>query len=121
MPPLDITPHEYERGRVLVIEGEIDLATEARFHEAVLEALRAQPFGRVVLDCAGLSFIDSSGLRVLIRAHKAAKEHHSSLLIASPTPRVAQTLHVTSLDTRIPVFPSTEAALAAPLADPRPR
>ena len=49
--------------------------------EAVTEALVTQPHGRVVLDCTDLRFIDSSGLRVLIRAHKTAKEHQVLLAI----------------------------------------
>jgi anti-anti-sigma factor len=116
MPDLNISSTLHDAGRVLALDGEIDMATEHRFQEAVTEALTTQPFGRVVLDCADLRFIDSSGLRVLIRAHKAAKEQKALLAIASPIHRVLQTLRVTSLDTRIPVFPTVAEALTAPRA-----
>ena len=116
MPDLIISTTLHESGQVLTLDGEIDMATEGRFQEAVTAALTTQPFGRVVLDCANLRFIDSSGLRVLIRAHKAAKEQQALLVIAAPLPRVMQTLRVTSLDTRIPVFPSVTQALTAPQA-----
>ncbi|WP_017603975.1 STAS domain-containing protein [Nocardiopsis alkaliphila] len=114
MPDLTISSTLHESGRVLTLDGEIDMATEARFQEAVTEALTTQPHGRVVLDCTDLRFIDSSGLRVLIRAHKAAKEQQALLVIAAASPRVLQTLRITSLDTRIPVFDSVSQALAAP-------
>lgn len=114
MPDLTISSTLHESGRVVALDGEIDMATEGRFQEAVTEALTTQPFGRVVLDCSDLRFIDSSGLRVLIRAHKTAKEQQALLVIAAPVPRVMQTLRVTSLDTRIPVFASVAQALAAP-------
>lgn len=114
MPDLTISSTLHEAGRVLALDGEIDMATEERFQEAVIEALTTQPLGRVVLDCADLRFIDSSGLRVLIRAHKAAKEQKVFLAIASPPHRVLQTLRVTSLDTRIPVFETVSDALSAP-------
>ncbi|MBR8740550.1 STAS domain-containing protein [Nocardiopsis sp. MG754419] len=114
MPELSIASTLHESGRVLALDGEIDMATEARFQDAVTEALTTQPFGRVVLDCTELRFIDSSGLRVLIRAHKFAKEQRALLVIASAPPRVLQTLRITSLDTRIPVFGSVAQALAAP-------
>ncbi|WP_150238733.1 STAS domain-containing protein [Nocardiopsis quinghaiensis] len=114
MPDLTISSTLHDTGRVLVLNGEIDMATEHRFQEAVTEALTTQPFGRVVLDCSDLRFIDSSGLRVLIRAHKAAKEQKALLAIASPIQRVLQILRVTSLDTRIPVFTTVSEALTAP-------
>ena len=113
MPDLTISSTLHESGRVLTLDGEIDMATEARFQDAVTEALTTQPFGRVVLDCADLRFIDSSGLRVLIRAHKAAKEQQALLVIAAAPQRVLQTLRITSLDTRIPVYESVSQALAA--------
>ncbi|GAB3483785.1 STAS domain-containing protein [Nocardiopsis coralliicola] len=118
MPTLKIITREHDDGCVLALSGEIDMATEQRFHREVREAVETRPHGRVVLDCTQLSFIDSSGLRVLIQAHKLAKEHYTAVLIAAPNDRVAQLLRVTAIDTRIPVLPGVAAALAAPV-DPR--
>src|SRR5699024_5126645 len=73
MPDLTISSTLHSAGRVLALSGEIDMATEHNFQEAVTEALVTQPHGRVVLDCTDLRFIDSSRLRVLFRAHKTAK------------------------------------------------
>ncbi|WP_116248206.1 STAS domain-containing protein [Nocardiopsis sp. FIRDI 009] len=114
MPDLTIASTLNDTARVLSLDGEIDMATEHRFQDAVIEALTTQPSGRVVLDCSDLRFIDSSGLRVLIRAHKAAREQRALLAIAAPSDRVLQTLRVTALDTRIPVFSSVAEALSAP-------
>ncbi|RCV49290.1 STAS domain-containing protein [Marinitenerispora sediminis] len=115
MPALNITARNHDDGTVLVLDGEIDIANEDDFHHAVLEAVSERPHGRVVLDCSRLSFIDSSGLRVLIQCHKASRDHYSRILIAAASERVAQILHVTALDTRIPVHPTVESALEAPL------
>jgi anti-sigma B factor antagonist len=118
MPALKTTRRTRDHGLVLLLDGEIDMATEQQFHHAVAETLAEAPGGRVVLDCARLSFIDSSGLRVLIQAHRSAREDGSTLAIAAPSDRVAQILRVTAIDTRIPVFPTADAALAAPLGSP---
>lgn len=115
MSTLRTTARTHGGDLVLLLDGEIDIATEDQFHQAVNDAVETHPHGRVVLDCSRLAFIDSSGLRVLIQAYKAAKEHYSRVLIAAPTTRVAQILHVTSLDTRIPVFSTVDEALAAAL------
>ncbi|MFW5416156.1 STAS domain-containing protein [Nocardiopsis sp. CNT-189] len=116
MPALRITSRAHDDGLVLVLDGEIDMATEKRFHQAAREAVESRPHGRVVLDCTRLDFIDSSGLRVLIQAHKLAKEHYATVLLAAANERVAQILHVTAIDTRIPVLPDVPSALAAPLS-----
>ncbi|KIH97721.1 anti-sigma factor antagonist [Streptomonospora alba] len=114
MAALKITRRDRDDGVVLVLSGEIDMAAEEQFNRAVREAVDARPQGRLVLDFTKLAFIDSSGLRVLIQAHKAAKAAGGSLAVASVSDRIARLLHVTAIDTRVPVFPSVEAALAAP-------
>ena len=60
-------------GRVEVTpRGELDMASAPELEEAVLPALRD---GRwVVLDLRTLDFIDSSGLRVVVSAHRLADE-----------------------------------------------
>ncbi|GAA3746316.1 anti-sigma B factor antagonist [Spinactinospora alkalitolerans] len=121
MPALQITIRNHDDGTVIVLDGEIDIATEDEFHRAVLDAMSAEQHGRVVLDCTRLSFIDSSGLRVLIQCHKAGKEHDSRVFIAAASERVTQILHVTAIDTRIPVYPTVESALAAPVETSRQR
>ena len=63
-----------ERGgrTVVVPRGELDMASAPELEEAVLPALRD---GRwVVLDLRTLDFIDSSGLRVVVSAHRLADE-----------------------------------------------
>lgn len=116
MSALQITVDEHDDTAVIVLDGEIDIATENDFRDAVTSALEQRPGGCVVLDCAGLAFIDSSGLRVLVQSYKAAQEHRCQLRIAAPPERVAKILRVTAIDTRIPVHPTVEAALAAPAA-----
>ncbi|MEP7202950.1 MAG: STAS domain-containing protein [Ilumatobacteraceae bacterium] len=51
---------------VLVVQGEIDLATAATFGAAIDRGL--EEAGSVVLDFTGVTFMDSSGLNVLVSA-----------------------------------------------------
>lgn len=60
-------------GRVDVTAvGEVDMAEEARFRDAVLGPLCQQSVNRVIVDLGRLRFIDASGARVLIEAHREA-------------------------------------------------
>jgi anti-anti-sigma factor len=71
--PLGVTETDGGDGEQIVrVQGELDIATAPNLERALL---RPRPRGqRVVIDLAGLRFMDSTGLRVLLRAHAAAKD-----------------------------------------------
>ena len=52
---------------VLTVEGELDLATVGGLQDAVAEVLSAGGPAELVLDLAGVTFLDSSGLGALLR------------------------------------------------------
>ena len=61
-------------GRVLVTpRGELDMASAPELEQTVLPRLEGGDW--VVLDLRALDFIDSSGLRVVVGAHRSAEEH----------------------------------------------
>ena len=64
--------HEGASAR-LVVRGEIDIATAPRFAAAFERALEGAP-ERIVIDCSGLTFLDSSGIQVLVAAWDQMKD-----------------------------------------------
>jgi anti-sigma B factor antagonist len=71
---------------VLSLSGELDLATSALLERELDAAEAARPM-RLVVDLAGLEFIDSSGLNTLVQAHERASENgHQLLLRQGPRP-----------------------------------
>ena len=87
-PELDIAVTHGPEGARVGVAGEIDLATADRLRDAVDGELRA---GRhVVLDLAGVEFMDSSGLNVILRAVQSAERNGWSFAVA-PTLSVAAT------------------------------
>lgn len=120
MPELRTSSHtDIKTANTIVsVAGEVDLATAERFRSEVVKAIEAVgASNRVVLDCDELDFMDSSGLQVLIQCFKASQRSGSYLLVASPTARLAQILHVAALDRRIPVHSTVTEALTAPIPD----
>ncbi|MFI1016806.1 STAS domain-containing protein [Streptomyces sp. NPDC020965] len=96
---------------VLVLAGELDHDTA----EPLRDALRAgvdHASGRVLVDCAGLQFCDSTGLNVLLRARLDAKESGCRLELAALQPPVARMFEITGADTVFQIHESLEAALA---------
>lgn len=88
---LEVTPSE--PGLVLV--GEIDAHT-APVLLAHLDPLPAGN-GDVVLDIAGVDFMDSSALRVLIEAHDRAGAAGRRLVLRSPSAAVRRLFEVSGL------------------------
>ncbi len=71
--PFTIETDEREDRVVLVPRGELDMASAPELEQAIMP--RLQEGGWIVLDLRSLDFIDSSGLRVVVGAHRTAEEH----------------------------------------------
>jgi anti-sigma B factor antagonist len=87
-----------DRGGTPLVEvfGDVDVATSAEFRAALLEALD-RGNGTLVVDFAGLDFIDSSGLGVLVGTLKRARERGGSVRIEHPAPSARKILAITGL------------------------
>lgn len=96
---------------VVAVEGELDLFTAPFLRDEVRDAIK-QDSNRLVLDLGGLSFMDSSGLSVLIEAWRLATGEGGGVSLAAPQPPVARILRTTGLDRRIKVYPDVDAAIS---------
>ncbi|MET7617839.1 STAS domain-containing protein [Streptomyces sp. NPDC005408] len=101
---------------VLALSGELDHDTAEPLREALADAVEAAP-DQIVVDCANLSFCDSTGLNVLLRARLAAREAGSRLALSALRPPVARMFDITGAHAVFPVY----AGLDEALADERPK
>jgi anti-sigma B factor antagonist len=86
-----------DRERVVVaLRGELDLANVGDVEQEV-RALYARDFPTVVLDLRELSFIDSTGLRLLLRLEALASGEQRSFAIANGTGPARRLLELTGL------------------------
>jgi anti-anti-sigma factor len=90
--PLLISVESLPSGRTLIVRGEVDLATAAQLRDAVLRHLSAARSLR--LDLSGVTFMDSSGLHVLIAGQRRATQLGNPLTIAQVSPAVERLLQV---------------------------
>jgi anti-anti-sigma factor len=81
---------------VVRVVGELDVATAPQLREAVVGLVR-QDVSDVIVDLGGLEFVDSSGLSVLIGAHKRLREQGGQLRLRSVPAQAANVLRVTGL------------------------
>jgi anti-sigma B factor antagonist len=60
--------------------------------------------GMVVLDLAGVTFIDSQGIRALLHAYQASRSHRvHGMVIRSPRRQVSKVLEMTGLSERLTI------------------
>lgn len=83
----------------IAVTGEIDAAADRQFVEHVEASIEATEAKRIVLDLTGVEFIDSSGLRMLLRCQRQA-EAHRALLTLVPGASVARLLDVAGVRAR---------------------
>ena len=114
MTPEDLTLTTEVRAdsTVLHVAGELDLSTVAVF-DAELE--RALALGPVVVVLSECTFIDSSALQSLVRAHRGAPEHeqHGALALVAPSQPARRVLEIAALDRLVPIFDTLDDALAS--------
>lgn len=91
--------------------GRLDLLSAAET-KARLSATAAGGHPRIVIDLAGVSFIDSTGLGALIGALKSARQHGGDLRLARPTDQAKLLLSLTALDRVMKPYASVDEALA---------
>ncbi|MFM8709227.1 MAG: STAS domain-containing protein, partial [Planctomycetia bacterium] len=80
----------------LVLSGRIEADSGMELEHAVTEELRRGQHA-IRLDCAGVSFLSSAGIRVLFNVHRAAKAAGGRCLIGAASEPVARVLEMTKL------------------------
>jgi anti-sigma B factor antagonist len=112
---VDLTVTTSERADALVITavGEVDVHTAGRLRTAISDgeqAVAAQ--GRpIIVDLAGVPFMDSTGLGVLVGALARARDGDRRLILAGPTERIVRLLRLTGLDGQFEVASDADSAL----------
>lgn len=94
---------------VLAVTGELDHDTAAPLRDALAETSGPT---RIVVDCSGLLFCDSTGLNVLLRARLRLTEGGGRLDLAGLRPPVERMFEITGARTVFRVYEDAADALA---------
>lgn len=108
MSPLEVSVDRTAQGcTVLRPVGEIESATVPAFRQAVAQL---GPDERVVIDMAGVPFVDSSGIGALIGAVRRVREIGGTIAIAAVNHPVGRVLNLTGLDRIVEIAETVEQA-----------
>jgi anti-sigma B factor antagonist len=106
---LSTAPVDDGAGLLVTVEGELDISTAERVAEAAELAVSS---GRsLLLDLSKCSFVDSTGLRVVLRVHRALAESGRTLAVVTDHPQVRGLFSLTAIDLSVRVFAERADAL----------
>ncbi len=85
----------------LRLSGELDIATADRV-EQELRTVEATDAGQIVLDLSGLTFMDSTGVRLVLSAHARAQADSNRLSLVRGSPAVQRVFELSGVDGTLP-------------------
>ena len=100
-----------ESKNVLPLEGEIDLHVSPHVSEKLGEITKAKPT-RVVVDLSRVTYIDSSGLAVLIAGMQDVEDYGGRFALAGVQENVLSIFETSRLDKVFLIYPHVDAALS---------
>jgi anti-sigma B factor antagonist len=106
---VEVTRETLPGGAVVVhVEGELDMATSESFEQA-LDPPEAGT--QLVIDLTECTFLDSSAVRLLVGAVRAADETQGKVSLVASDPGILRVLEIAAVDTMLPVHESLDSAL----------
>ena len=100
-----------ETSAVVDVVGDIDLACSTQFQQAVLDVVSQKP-AKLVINLAGVSYVDSSGVASLVKILSRARKMGMPFKLAHMNGRVRSVFEITRLDTVFDICDTEEEALS---------
>lgn len=114
--PVEVTTRQERGVTVVQVVGEVDLYSSPRMREAILAGLsRKSP--KVVVDLAGVSYMDSSGIATLVEALQLTRKHSGRLIVAALSERVREIFELARLESVFEFAPNVADALKSAAGD----
>jgi anti-sigma B factor antagonist len=96
---------------VVTIAGDLDLVTSRRLDEHLKDARRESSW--IILDLAGVNFMDTNALAVIVNHWKKAGAAGGILALAGARYQYTRALWITGLASRLPMHDTVDLAVAA--------
>lgn len=97
---------------VIAVNGELDVATAPRLRQEAIKALGASP-SHLALDLSECSFIDSTGLGVIVGILKRIRGSEGDLVIVGAPPQVTKVFDITRVSSIVTLAESLDQAVQA--------
>jgi anti-sigma B factor antagonist len=88
-------------GPVVTVRGDVDMATADRLWAVIEQVLASSE--RLVIDLSATTFIDSTGLGLLVRAHGLVGQVRTAVVVRSPSDAARSLLRISGVDELITI------------------
>ena len=109
MTGLAIAVEPGEAATVVVLRGDLDIATAPELRECLVNVI--DEGARIVIDLEAVDFLDSAGLGILVGGLKRARTRGGELELVCSSHDVLKPLEITGLDRVFTIHPGRDAAL----------
>lgn len=92
---LQVATQSMDGGHLVVVRGEVDMESAPRLLHEIQHHVALG--GRTVVDLAGVEYIDSAGIAVLVQGLKAAQRRGQEYALRVPSPQVTAVLELAQL------------------------
>ncbi|NLY43146.1 MAG: anti-sigma F factor antagonist [Clostridiaceae bacterium] len=101
------------RNKTLIaeIEGELDHHTSVEIKDKIDKEINRKQYKNLILDFTKLTFMDSSGVGVIIGRYKNIQKRNGKMLIVNPNPQVNRIITISGVHKIVPVFSDMQGAL----------
>jgi anti-anti-sigma factor len=103
----------------LAVSGELDLASAPEFDAALTRTLDS-PASSLIIDLSALEFIDSTGVRALLKGYERATGDGRRCSVVNGGPQVSRILEMTGVDRQLKIPPGANVAPPPSAPGPEP-
>ena len=107
---LDISSEKTEAATIVRVKGEIDLRTSPQLRKELINLLDDAP-GKIVLDLADVSYVDSSGVGTIVELKRRVMRSKGDVILVALQQRVRSLFEITRLDKFFTLVDTVEEAL----------
>lgn len=97
---IEITTSDHQGSTVMSLAGELDLS-QVPAAEKIFRSVEGSKPSTLVVDLSGLTFIDSSGLRLMLEADQRARREGRRLVLVEGPEAVQRVFLIALLDKRL--------------------
>jgi len=94
---------------IISVEGRVDTTNAGEFEKAVMEVVNSG-ISKIILNCSGLNYISSSGLRVFLIVQKRMMAIKGQLRLCSLQPGITEIFDISGFSSIFSIFPDQDSA-----------
>lgn len=110
---MEINVRQQNGTAVIDVTGDIDLYSSPQVRQTILDTLNQKLGSRVIINLAGVKYIDSSGVASLVEGLQLSRKSQVRFILCGLNKAPRQVLELTRLIKVFDIFESVEEALSA--------